>query len=176
MSLIDAPVQRLFEADRLAGRHHFDRARLADEAREALRSAGAGQHAERDFGKADLAGVFARDAHVGGHRDLQAAADAVAVERGDHELRRLLQPRERFVGVQAEHVLELRRHRVEHADVRAGREELLALAGEHDHFDVGVEARVENRFVELAHHFVRVRIRRRIVHLDEARRGRLSSN
>ena len=75
---------------------------------------------------------------------------------------------QRLVGVQAEHVLELRRHGVEHPDVGAGREELLALAGEHDHLDVGVEARVENRVVELAHHLVRVRVGRRIVHLDEA--------
>ena len=119
-------------------------------------------------GKPDLAGILARDADVGRHRDLQAAADAVAVERGDHELRRLLEPLERLVGVQAEHVLELGRNLVEHADVRAGREELLALAGEHDDLDVLIEPRIQDRVVELAHHLVRVRVGRRIVHLDEA--------
>ena len=51
---------------------------FADEPREPLRSAGAGQHAERDLGQPDLAGVLARDADVGRHRDLQAAADACA--------------------------------------------------------------------------------------------------
>ena len=118
-------------------------------------------------GKPDLAGILARDAQVGRHRDFQAAADAMPVQRRDHELGRLLQARERLVGVQAEHILELRRHLVEHADVRAGRKELLALAGEHDDFDVVIETRIENRFVELAHHLVRVGVRRRIVHLDE---------
>ncbi len=46
----------------------------------------------------------------------------------------------------------------------------------HDHFDVLIEARVENRFVELAHHLVRVRVCRRIVHLDERDVCRLSNN
>ena len=48
------------------------------------------------------------DAQVGGQRDLEPAADAVAVERGDHQLRRLLEAGQRLVGVQAEVVLEAR--------------------------------------------------------------------
>ena len=91
-----------------------------------------GQHAERDLGQADLAGVLARDAQVAGHRDLEAAADGVAVQRGDDELGRVLEADERLVGVQAEEVLEARRDGVEHADVRAGREELVALAAQDD--------------------------------------------
>ena len=90
-----------------AGDHQLHRARLADEAREPLRAARAGQHAERDLGQADLAGVLLRDAQVGRHRDFEAAADGVAVERGDHELRRLLEAVQRLVRVQAEVVLEL---------------------------------------------------------------------
>ena len=65
--------------------------RLADEAREPLGAAGAGEHAEGDLGEADLARALLGDAHVGGHGDLEAAADSVAVERRDHELRRVLE-------------------------------------------------------------------------------------
>ena len=52
---------------------------LADEAGEALRAAGAGEHAEGDLGEADLAGALQGDADVGGHGDLEPAADGVAV-------------------------------------------------------------------------------------------------
>ena len=128
-----------------AAHHQLHRARLADEAREPLRAARAGQHAERDLGQADLAAVLPRDAEVRGHRHLEAAADGVAVQRGDHELRRLLEAVERLVGVQAEVVLELGIGVLEHADRRAGAEELLARAGEHDDVDGRVHARVEDR-------------------------------
>ncbi len=91
---------------------------LPDEPREPLRAAGAGQHAERDLGQADLAGVLrARCADVGGQRDLEPAADGVAVQRGDHELRRLFEPVQRLVGVQAEVVLEVGVGVLEHPDV-----------------------------------------------------------
>jgi hypothetical protein len=104
-----------------------------------------------------------RDAQVGRHGDLEAAADGVAVERGDHQLRRLLEAVQRLVGVQAEVVLEGRVRRLEHVDVGAGAEELLARAGEHDHVHVVVEARLEDRRVELAHHLVGVGVGRRVV-------------
>ena len=126
-----------------------------------------GQHAEGDLGQADLAGVLARDADVGGHRDLQPAADRVAVQGRDHELGRVLEAQQRLVGVQAEEVLEAGRDGVEHADVRAGREEAVALAAQHDDVHVVVEAGLEDRLVELAVHRVGVGVGRRIVDLDD---------
>src|SRR5207302_1888518 len=103
-----------------------------DEAEEPVRAAGPGEHAERDLGEAALAAALPRDPDVGRHRDLEAAADRVAVQRRDDELRRLLEAVERLVRVEAEEVLEAGRDLLEHLDVRARREELVALAGEDD--------------------------------------------
>ena len=74
-----------------------------------------------------------RDAQVAGHRHLEPAADAVAVDGRDHQLRRLLEPIERLVRVQAEVVLERRLRRRQHLDVGAGAEELVAVAAHHEH-------------------------------------------
>ncbi len=104
----DAELLRFFERKRVAGDHQFDGLALAHQARQALRAAGAGQHAEVHFRQADLARIFARDAQVGSHGDLEASADAVAVDGGDHQLRRVLQPQQHFVGMQAEVILECR--------------------------------------------------------------------
>ncbi len=153
----------LVEAEQAAGDHQLDRGRLADDAHQALGAAGAGQHAERDLGQAELGRAAAGDPQVGRHRDLEAAADGVAVERRDHQLRRLLEPRQRLVGVQAEVVLEVRVRRLEHVDVGAGAEDLLAGAGEHDDVDRRVEAGLEDAVVELAHHLVGVGVGRRVV-------------
>src|SRR2546425_4908015 len=70
--LVDDPqLERPLEVEGLAGHHQLDRRAFVDEAREPLRSAGAGQNAERDFRQPDLAGALARDPDVGGHRDLK---------------------------------------------------------------------------------------------------------
>ena len=73
----DAESLRLLEVDQAAGDHQLDRLRLAD-AGAASRCVPPvpGQHAEGHLGQADLAGALARDAQVGRHRDLEAAADA----------------------------------------------------------------------------------------------------
>ncbi len=163
----DAHFLGQLEAERTTGYDQLDRLGFSDQAREPLGSAGSGQHAETDFRKPDLSAVAARDPNIAGHRDLEPAADGVSVERGDHELRRLLETRQRLVGVQAEVVLELRRDRVQHSDVCAGGEEALAFAGEDDDFDAVVETRVENCFIELPHHLMRVGVCRRIIHRDD---------
>ena len=141
---------------------------LAHQARQALRSAGAGQHAEIHFGQSDLARILARDADVGRHRDLQSAAHAVPVQRGDHQLGRVLQAQQRLVRVQAEVVLEGRIDAGQHLDVRAGGEELVARARQHDHVDVVVHARRQDRIVQLPVHLVGVGVGGRIEHLDDA--------
>ena len=102
-----------------------------------------------------------------GHRDLEAAADRVAVQGRDDELGRVLEAQQRLVGVQAEEVLEAGRDGVQHADVRAGREEPVALAAQDDDVDVVVEAGLQDRLVELAVHRVGVGVGGRIVDLDD---------
>src|SRR5215831_14535556 len=157
--LIDeAHLEGLLEREGVAGDHELDRLRLADGLGEARRAARSRQDAQRDLRQADLAGVLAGDAQVRGHRDLEAAADRVAVQGGDDELGRVLEAQERLVGVQAEEVLEARRDGVEHPDVGAGREETVALAPQDDHVDVVVETRLQDRVVELPHKGVGVGI------------------
>ncbi len=81
----------------------------------------------------------------------------------------MLEPVQRLVGVQAEaeEILEPRRHLVEHVDVGPGREELLPLAPQDDDVYVVIHARVQDRVVELTIHLVGVRVRRRVVQLDD---------
>ena len=71
-----------------AGQHHVHRLGLADRARQALRAAGAGDDAELDLGLAELRGVGGDD-DVAHHRQLAAAAEREAGDRGDHRLAHL---------------------------------------------------------------------------------------
>ena len=80
-----------------------------------------------------------------------------------HQLGRLLQAVQRLVGMQAEVVLEVRVRVLEHVDVGAGAEELLAAPLEDEDVDLLVEARLQDREVELPHHLVGVGVGRRIV-------------
>ena len=57
-------------------------------------------------GRPILPGVFARDAEVGRHGDFQPAAHAVAVDGRNHQLGRVFEPQQHFVGVQAKVILE----------------------------------------------------------------------
>ena len=65
---------RLLGADRIADQVHLERLRGADEAREALRAAEAGDDPEADLRLAE-AGRLRRDPEVAGHRQLAAAAE-----------------------------------------------------------------------------------------------------
>ena len=97
-----------FKRDRFAGGAEFQRAGFADQARQALRAAHTRHDAEIDFGEPDLAAFFFGDADIAGHGDLKTAADGVAVDRGDDDLRRVFQSHEDFVAVQREIILESR--------------------------------------------------------------------
>ena len=108
---------------------------MADEARQPLRAAAAGDQAELDLGLPEL-GVLRRDPDVAGHRQLEPAAQAVAVDRGDdrcaagvHPRGQLLDPARR-TGLGR--LLDRFAHRRELGDVGAGDERLLALAADHD--------------------------------------------
>ena len=61
----------------------------ADQAREPLRAAGAGDHAEPDLGEAELR-VVGGDPEVARERELEADAEAEAADLGDHRLRAAL--------------------------------------------------------------------------------------
>ena len=95
----------------------------------------------------------------------------MTVESGDDELGCLLQAVERFVGVEAEVVLELRGDRVEHLDVRAGGEELVARPAQQEDVDAVVEARLEDRLVEVLHHLVGEGVHGRVVQRDGGHAG-----
>src|SRR5206468_3828979 len=122
---------------------------------------------EVNLGEADLAGVLLGEPDIARHGDLEPTAHGVPVQCGDRELRRLLQAVEGLVGMQAEEEFEARGHAVQHADVRAGGEELVAVTAQHHHVDVVVKARPQDRLVELTHHLVGVRIGGRVVQLDD---------
>jgi hypothetical protein len=68
--------------------------------------------------------------------------------------------------VKAEVILERRRHVPEHVDVSSSAEKFLTRARDHNHLNSFVHARVENRAIELLHHFIAVCVRGRIVERD----------
>ena len=67
-------------------RDHLQRLLDADDARQPLRAAGAGQQAELDLGQAELARTGRRRGSGSAERDLEAAAERRAVDRGDDRL------------------------------------------------------------------------------------------
>ena len=88
-------VQRrvLLTRHALAAAHKLDRARDADEARQALRAAGTGNDAQRDFGQADQrAGDSPRAHRI--PAPVRSRHRARAVQRGDHRLRATLDGRD----------------------------------------------------------------------------------
>src|SRR5581483_7230896 len=135
-----AEFQSLFERKSITGDHQLDGFTLPHQPRQSLRAASPGKDAEIHFGQADLSRIFARDAKVSGHGDLETSTNAVAVDRGDHQLWRVFEPQERLVRVQAKVVLERRIDGRQHLDIRARREELVAIACQHHHVDVVIHA------------------------------------
>src|SRR5581483_7857318 len=92
----EADPQRLLCVDLAAGEDQLLRDPQAADAREPLRAAPAGDDAERDLGLPQpraTRGV----AKVAAERELAAAAEREAVDRGDRRLRHLLQQPRRLV-------------------------------------------------------------------------------
>jgi len=153
---LDAQVLRLD--------HQLEGPRLTQNPRQALGSAGTGEHSQRDLGQAELERrTSGGKAQVSGQCDLQTAADAVAVDRGDDQLWGLLQAQQGLVGVQAEVVLEGGGDALQHRDVGAGAEELFAGAGKDDDVHVVIHAGAQDRRVERLHHLVGVGVGGRVV-------------
>src|SRR5881296_2321041 len=78
---------------------------------------------------------------------------------------------EGLIRMQAEEVLIAGGDAVQVRDVRPCREELVAVPAQHDDVDVVVEARLQDRLVQLAHHLVGVGVRGRIVQLEDPEPG-----
>jgi hypothetical protein len=108
-----------------AAGHHLQRLLGADDARQALRAAGAGQQAEVHFGQAAL-GRRHGHAVVAAQRHLEAAAERGAVDRGDDGL-----VRSRSSCTSASRAP---RRLAELGDVGAG-DEGAAVADQHDRLD-----------------------------------------
>src|SRR5207249_3948769 len=82
-----APVEGVFRGDHAPRRHEVDGAALPDEPGEPLRAPSSRQYTEGDLRQSDSPGAIGGDAEVCRHRDLEATANAVAVDRGNEELR-----------------------------------------------------------------------------------------
>src|SRR6202011_1646166 len=89
----DALRQRVGGFDVVALEHDLQRIVRADQTREALRAAGAGQQAQLDLRQAEPR-LRRRDAVVARQRQLEAAALRVAVDRRDVRLRALVDRRD----------------------------------------------------------------------------------
>ena len=85
----EAERHRLLHRVELAADDHVERLLDADEPRHPLRTAGAGQDAERHFRQAEPR-AGRRQPHVAGQRHLHPAAGRHTVDGGDHRLRRRL--------------------------------------------------------------------------------------
>ena len=82
----EADLLRLGRLDHVAGEDHPHRVTHADEPRQALGAAAAGDQAEVDLRLAET-GLVGGDPHVARHRELAAAAETEAVDHRDHRLR-----------------------------------------------------------------------------------------
>ena len=122
---IDKTVfQRRLGIDRLPGQDHRQRLGHADEPRQPLGAAGAGNEAELDFGQAEPGGGRC-NAIMTAERDLEPAAQRGSMQGRDHRFGHCIQRRD--------HIARTRRfwRLVELGDVGAGNESA-AGAGQHD--------------------------------------------
>ena len=94
----EADLARLRGAEPLAEEQQARRLGAADEPRQPLRAAAAGDDPEPDLGAADQRRPLAHDAEVAGERELAAAAERVPCDLGDDGLRQALHAEERRPG------------------------------------------------------------------------------
>ena len=91
----------------------------------------------------------------------------MAIDGCNDQLRRVFHPHQRLVAVQTEEISELRGRRQQHLDVRARAEEFIAGAADDYDMNVFIEPSFENRIIQIAHHFVCVGVRRRVVQFND---------
>ena len=130
---------RFLGGDLVAGEQQLEGAAAADEPRQALRSGVARNQSEVDLRLAELRGVGG-DTHRARHRQLAAATEREAIDRGDHRLTQTFDPIEQRLAMPR--VLaagDWRLHR-KFVDVGAGHERLLAGTSQNDRPHRGVVA------------------------------------
>ena len=145
--------------DRIAGQDHRHRLVEADEARQALGAAGAGDQAELDLGQAEPC-ARRRHPEMAAERDFEAAAERRAVHRGDHRLFARLDRRDHVERGR------LSRRLAELADVGAGNEGAPG-ADDDDRGGAGIRPRPRHRIDETGPQREAQRIDRRIVDGDD---------
>ncbi len=125
----DAETQRVVGFERIAGQDRVHRRFRADQSRQPLRAAAAGQQTDLDFRQAHRC-TGRRDAIVAGECELEPAAERGAVDRCDDRFRALfdVSPGRTF------RLLVGARRLAEVADVGAG-DECAAFTGDDDRFD-----------------------------------------
>ena len=128
-AICESDAQRRLGVDRLAREHELLGPGDTDAAQQAARPAEAGDDPEVHFGLTEARAARRVDP-VAGAGELTAAAEGVAVHRGDRRHRERLEGRERGVAQAAEGLGLERTVRLHLGDVGAGREGA-ALAGEH---------------------------------------------
>ena len=172
-NLIDDPFrQRAFRADVLAQRAHFNGRGHAAKARQALRSASAGNDPQQHFGLSHLGGGHGH-AIVAGHGELQAAAQRGAVDGADHRLGAILDaPQQRMHAMRAVDGNFAVRDGAEDFDIGAG-DERVARADQHNGREPGDRSPRAPRPHRCLRHAGTERIHGRIVDGDD---GNLIAN
>ena len=166
MQFVDeSDAEGVVAVDLLGPQDHVERVAPSDTAREARRATPRRHRAEVQFRQADLRPLARRQAEVAGERELEPAAEAVPVERGD---RRLVHRLDR-----SEHPQALVEHGLEAAavlgaghqllEVHADREVLVAGSGEHECPHGLVRGGVAHGLLECVHVLERHPIARRVV-------------
>ena len=126
---------------------------LADNSRQPLRPAVPGRNAQLHFRLAELC-VLARDPNVARHRELAAAAQRKAVDRGDDRFAARLQSSQHgLTPLRARFAVERPLAR-EIADVGAGNERFGPRAGENRSLDLGFGRKAIDGRAQLEHHLV----------------------
>ena len=145
---VDEPVDEtdavsFIGVDRAAGQDQLGGARFADEARQPLRPAIAGDEAELDLGEAELCGRHCQ-AKGAGERQFEPAAKGIAVDQRDRRHRQLVEFRQHRLAEQGAGALfdEAPAHQL--LDVGAGREGAVAGAGDEQRARGAVGDRIQD--------------------------------
>ena len=145
---------------------HLERKRNAAEPRQALGSARSRDQAEQDLGLAD-AGARKCQPVMAGHRELEAAAERVPMDRGHDRLRHILDVLQACVErFQSSKRLLPSRHRLEDIDVNPDHERL-AGADEHERVNGRVVKASRDRGLDRFEHAWPERIHRRVIDRDD---------
>ncbi len=150
-----ANLQGPFGVDRLAHQQHVERPGAADQARQALRGAAAGNDAELAL-RRGKAGTAAGHAQIAAQRHLQPAAEADAVDGRDGRLRTPFQALGHALHDRFQRLVQIAVHHL--GQVRAGGKGLVAGAGDGQHAHRRIVRRGGDGHVQLIHRAQRNRV------------------